>query len=271
MKRIALLIGFSLSLVLMSPRWVAAQDNQQTPQPPSAPADQQMQPSSPTPADEATSPSPTAQSMQSEQSSSTSAYQPPSSDSTMQSPPAPAARSSRFDKNHGEIEAFGDYLRFAPAGSTVNYVGVGGLVAFNAHPNLAFEAQMSYDFARNFTTSTTNGVTTTFSTTSVRPLTGLFGPKLQFGTSSPFSAFLTGKVGFIDFSTNTSGVVSGGSFSGAVAGVGGNGTHFAVYPGGGIEMFAGWLGLRVEAGDEIYLNNGTYSNLHIAAGPVIRF
>ncbi|MGA2888856.1 MAG: hypothetical protein ABSE51_12465 [Terracidiphilus sp.] len=273
MKRIAILVGFSLSLALTLPFGITAQaqNNQPTPQSPSAPADQPLSPPPLAPSDQAAPPSSFVQPAQSDESSS-SAYQPPPSDSTPQSPaPAPVTQPDRFDKDHGEIEAFGDYLRFTPTGSTTNYVGVGGLAGFNVHPNLAIEAQMSYDFARNFTTYTTNGVTTTFSTTSVRPLTGLFGPKLQFGTSSPVRAFLTGKVGFIDFSTNTSGGISGGSFNGAVAGVGGSGTHFAVYPGGGIEMFAGWFGLRLEAGDEVYLNNGTYNNLRVAAGPVIRF
>jgi hypothetical protein len=290
MKRTVLLSRFSLSLALAIPSWLVAQDVQPTQQPPSAQADQPVsqpassssgqvdhpsplvtsdqtvQPSPSTPTDTAAS---TAQPIESETSS--SAYQPPTPDSTSPPPPPPSKRSDRFEKNHGEVEAFADYLRFTPAATTTNYVGLGGLVGFNVHPNLALEAQMSYDFARNFTTSTTNGVTTTFVTTRVRPLTGLFGPKLQFGTSSPFRAFLTGKVGFIDFSTSTSGAVSGGTVGGAIEGVGGNGTHFAVYPGGGIEMFAGWLGLRLEAGDEIYLNNGTYNNLHVAVGPVIRF
>jgi hypothetical protein len=83
--------------------------------------------------------------------------------------------------------------------------------------------------------------------------------------------FATGKVGFINFSTNNSGVVSGGTFTSAVSGVGKSGTHLAFYPGGGIEMFAGPLGLRAEAGDEIYLNNGTFNNLRVQAGPVLRF
>lgn len=175
--------------------------------------------------------------------------------------------------NHAEVGIFGDYFRFAPSGlpNPVNFVGVGGRAGFNVHPNLALEAEMNYDFARNFTTTSNNGITTTFYTTSVRPLTGLFGPKLQFGTGGPFRAFVTGKLGFIDFSTNTSGVVSGSTFTGAVAGVGGAGTHLAFYPGGGIEMFAGWFGVRLEAGDEVYLNNGTYNNLRANVGPVIRF
>jgi hypothetical protein len=66
-------------------------------------------------------------------------------------------------------------------------------------------------------------------------------------------------------------VASGSTFTSAVAGVGGGGTHLAFYPGGGLEGFIGWFGLRAEAGDEIFLNNGTYSNLRATFGPVIRF
>jgi len=196
-----------------------------------------------------------------------SAPQPAESSSQVGSPPQrpyPA-------KDHGEFGVFADYFRFKPANTTTNYVGVGARAAFNAHPNLALEGEMSYDFARNFTTTFNNGASTTFVKTSVRPLTGLFGPKLQFGTSGPLRVFVTGKIGFIDFSTSSSSSVSGSNFGNAVAGVGGPGTHLAFYPGGGIEMFAGILGLRVDAGDEVYLNSNTYNNLKVSAGPVLRF
>lgn len=174
-------------------------------------------------------------------------------------------------RDHGELGVFADYFRFAPGNTTTNFVGLGGRVGVNVHRNIALEGEMSYDFARNFTSTSSNGTTTTFVTTGVRPLTGLFGPKLQFGTSGPFRAFVTGKVGFLNFSTTNPNGLTGNQFSNAIAGVGGPGTHLAVYPGGGIEMFAGFLGLRIDAGDEIYLNNGTYNNLKVSAGPVIRF
>jgi hypothetical protein len=183
----------------------------------------------------------------------------------------PTYNSDRYSMDHGEIGVYGDYLRFSPGKSATNFVGVDALAGFNVHPNLALEAQMSYDFARNFSTTTANGITSTTVTSSVRPITGLFGPKLQFGTSGPFRAFVTGKVGFIDFSVNNSGAVSGNTFANGVAGVGGAGTHLALYPGGGIEAFASWIGLRLEAGDEIYLNSGTYNNLRVAVGPTFRF
>ncbi len=174
-------------------------------------------------------------------------------------------------ENHGEVGVFADYLRFAPSNSVTNFVGVGGRLGINASAHVAIEAEMNYDFKRNFTNTSNNGISTNFVTTGVRPLTGLFGPKIQAGTTGPFRVFLTGKAGFINFSTTNSGVVSGTTFSNAVAGVGGGGTHVAFYPGGGIEGFIGPVGLRLEVGDEIYLNNGTYNNLRVTFGPHIRF
>lgn len=172
--------------------------------------------------------------------------------------------------DHGEVGVFADYMNFSPTNPNINFVGVGGRVSFNAHPNVALEAEMSYDFSRNFTTVSSTGGTTTFVRTGLRPLTGLFGPKFQFGSSSPFRAFVTGKVGFIDLS-NSGGAVTGGTFGSTVAGVGGSSTHLALYPGAGIEGFWGPFGLRLDVGDEIYLNNGTFNNLKVEFGPHFRF
>lgn len=177
--------------------------------------------------------------------------------------------------NHGEVGVYGDMFRVSPSGaSAVNFLGLGGRVGFNVHPNIALEAEMNYDFEKNYTTVSTSGTsaggTSTTSTSSLRPLTGLFGPKFQFGTSGPFRAFVTGKAGFIEFSSSNK-AASGSSFSNGLDQFGGNSTHFAAYPGGGIEAYLGPIGLRVEAGDEIYVNNGTYNNLRVTFGPSIRF
>lgn len=181
------------------------------------------------------------------------------------------AGESRFTYNHGEFTAYGDYFRFAPSGhSAVNFVGLGGRVGFNVHPNVAFEGEVSYDFERNFTSTTSSGLTTTTVTTGVRPLTGLFGPKFQFGTSGPFRAFVTGKAGFLEFST-TNKSPSTTSFGNAFDQFGGGSTHFAAYPGGGIEAYFGPIGLRAEAGDEIYVFNGANNNLRVSVGPSFRF
>lgn len=187
----------------------------------------------------------------------------------------PVAR-SRYTNNHGEIGVYGDLFRVKPAGGNdVNFVGLGGRVGFNVNPNIALEGEMSYDFERNYTTTSNNGSTTGVTSTTVssktRPLTGLFGPKFQFGTSGPFRAFVTGKIGFTEFSHSTTTTVSGQTFDNAFDQFGGGTTHLAAYPGGGIEGFFGALGLRLEAGDQMYFNNGTYNNLRITFGPTLRF
>ena len=175
---------------------------------------------------------------------------------------------------HGEVGVYADYFRFSPGGQNQNFVGAGGRAAYRFHW-MALEAEMNYDFARNFTTTqtTTSGttVTTTFVKTGVRPLTGLFGPVFYAGTGR-LRAFVTGKVGFINFSTtNNSNVVSQSTFTSSVEGVGGAGTHLALYPGGGLEGYAGPFGIRLEAGDEVFLNNGTFNNLRVTLGPELRF
>jgi len=190
---------------------------------------------------------------------------------TVQHPPR-----SEGQYNHGEFGVYGDYFRLTPRGASgsSNFIGLGGRVGFNVHPNVALEAEMNYDFARNYTTVSASGGSASGSTTTVtsslRPLTGLFGPKFQFGTSGPFRAFVTGKAGFLEFSTSHR-AASGDSFAGAFDQFGNSGTHFAAYPGGGIEAFFGPIGLRVEAGDEIYMNNGANNNLRVTFSPSIRF
>jgi hypothetical protein len=184
---------------------------------------------------------------------------------------APGLVLAQSTEDHGEVGVFADYFRFTPGSSATNFVGVGGRLGVNVHPNISLEGEMNYDFRRNYTNTFNNGISTTFVTTGVRPLTGLFGPRIQAGTSSPIRIFVTGKMGFINFAETMSGVTSGTTFTSAVNGVGGPGTHLAFYPGGGVEGFIGPVGLRLEVGDEIYLNNGTFNNLRVSFGPHIRF
>lgn len=183
--------------------------------------------------------------------------------------------------NHGEFGVYGDLFRVAPSGGTaVNFLGLGGRVGFNLNPWAALEGEMNYDFEQNYTNIHVNGtngngsgtVNTNTYTATVRPITGLFGPKFQFGTSGPFRAFVEAKGGFIDFSTSCNAPAGSGTcFANSLAGFGGNSTHLAAFPGGGIEFFAGPIGLRVEAGDEVWVNNGAYNNLRVTFSPTFRF
>lgn len=182
------------------------------------------------------------------------------------------AQEAHGDYDHGSVGIFADYFRFTPSSfdNATNFVGFGARAAFNTSHHVQLEGEMNYDFSRNFTTTCNNctGVTTTFVTTKVRPLTGLFGPK--FTTPGPFKFFITGKLGFVNF-TRTGAPVTPGTVGNAISGVGGGGTHFAMYPGAGFEGFWGPFGLRLEAGDEVYLNNGTFNNLRVTFGPQLRF
>src|ERR1700761_7501013 len=133
--------------------------------------------------------------------------------------PSALAAQESSGATHGEVGVYADYFRFSPGSQSTTFVGAGGRAAYRFHA-LALEAEMNYDFARNFTTTQTNNsgttVTTTFVKTGVRPLTGLFGPVFYAGTGR-LRAFATGKVGFINFSTtNNSNVVSHSTFTNSV-------------------------------------------------------
>lgn len=177
-------------------------------------------------------------------------------------------------QNHMEIGVFGDYFRYAPANNAINFVGVGARLGVNVSRYVAIEGEMNYDFARNYTYTysgnNSGGVSTTFTTTGLRPLTGLFGPNFYLGSPSAH-LFVTGKAGFINFTSSNPNNVSTGTVSTSVGNVGNPGTYFAVYPGAGLEGFWGPFGLRAEAGDEVYLNNGAHNDLRATFGPVLRF
>lgn len=182
---------------------------------------------------------------------------------------APSLVMAQGTYNHAEVGVFADYLRFSPSTPDSNFIGIGGRVAFNVSSFTAIEAEMNYDFERNFTTTTSTGGTSTFVRSRLRPITALFGPKFQFGGSSPFRVFVTGKVGLINFSSSTASVTTGiTNIGNSIA----NGsTHFAAYPGAGIEGFWGPIGLRLDVGDEMYVDNGVFNNLRVTFGPHIRF
>jgi hypothetical protein len=175
---------------------------------------------------------------------------------------APALRA----QDHGEIGVFGEMFR--ASASSLNLYGVGGRVSLNAHPNLALEAEGSYDFAQSNTQNVTaiNGNTTVFRS-DLRATHFMFGPKFQLGTNSPVRAFLFAKGGFVRFGV-TPGPVTFGAFPTRLENTDLNGVF---YPGGGIEFFLGPIGIRADAGDEIYFDRGAQNNLKITVGPTIRF
>jgi len=170
--------------------------------------------------------------------------------------------------DHVEIGAFADYFNLSRTTPNINYVGLGARAGFNANPYVQIEAEMSYDFDRNFTSTFSDGITTQFVRSRTRVLHGLFGPKFQTG-SGPFRAFATFKVGFVNFSTSNQNVPDG--FVGSLGGVTEGNTRPAIYPGVGIEGFWGPFGLRLDGGDDIYFDRGARHNAKVTFGPVFRF
>lgn len=189
----------------------------------------------------------------------------------------PAAQAQESE-NHAEIGVFGDYFRLGPtqgpslAGTgATSFGGVGARVAINLSRRWQIEPEMNYDFAASFTEEFTGppGTVAGFSTSTLRILHGMIGPRFQTGGGA-FRAFLTVKGGGDNF-IFSSAPVTFSTFSSSVAGLRANSVVGAVYPGGGIEAFLGPIGLRVDVGDEIYFQSGVHNNLRVTFGPSIRF
>jgi hypothetical protein len=176
--------------------------------------------------------------------------------------PVLSAQDDNNGLNHGEVGAFFNFTRLNHASE--NWYGVGGRIGFNIHPNIQLEAEGAYDWNRNYSSSLTNvGGGTSIVTSNLRLVHGLFGPKFDF-THGAFRPFVTAKGGFLNFSGSN-------NFTGTLNGIPNGDTNGVFYPGGGIEGFIGWFGIRVEAGDEIYFDNGANHNFRFTAGPQFRF
>ena len=189
----------------------------------------------------------------------------------------PAAR-AQDSENHVEIGIFGDYFRLGAtrgpslAGTdATSFGGVGARLSINLSRRWQIEPEMNYDFASSFTEEFSGGPGTTagFSTSTLRILHGMIGPKLQSGGGA-FRAFLTLKGGGDNFMFSSA-PVTFSTFSSSVTGLRTNNVVGVVYPGGGIEAYLGPIGLRLDVGDEIYFQSGAHHNLRITLGPSIRF
>jgi hypothetical protein len=130
---------------------------------------------------------------------------------------------------------------------------------------------MSYNFAQTFTSSWTNGFTTDLLDTHLRVLRGLGGMKFDKRLGKrPLRIFAVTKVGFISFSSSTSGIPLG--FTNPQVPATGGGNDFVVYPGGGLEYSFGRFGLRFDIGDDLYFDHGhRYNNIRGTFGPTFRF
>jgi hypothetical protein len=179
-------------------------------------------------------------------------------------------------ENHVEIGIFGDYFRLGETrgpslsgtGAT-SFGGVGARLSINVSRRWQIEPEMNYDFAESFSEGFTGPSGTGFSTSRLRILHGMIGPKFQTGGGA-FRAFVTVKGGGDDFMFSSA-PVTFSTFASSVSGLRTNNVVGVVYPGGGIEAYLGPIGLRIDVGDEIYFQSGAHNNLRVTFGPSIRF
>jgi hypothetical protein len=171
-------------------------------------------------------------------------------------------------QDHFQVGAYADYFRLSQ--TNTNMAGLGGRAAYKMFSHVMLEGEMNYDFDQAFTEHClSTGCTVTVANSNLKVLHGLVGPKFVGGHHA-IRPFLTVKGGFVNFQLNP----RPASFSGFVSSVDNlraNNVSGVLYPGAGLEGHIGPLGLRLEAGDEIYFANGTHHNARVSFGPFLRF
>ena len=179
------------------------------------------------------------------------------------------ATSSSFAQ---KIEAgiFLDYLGISQT-STSNF-GLGARFGYRVHRDVLLEGEFAYDYGINFDEAyrnIVNGSIAAIERTSIGVTQGLIGPKLQ-PSGGGFRPYVTLKAGFVDFRLSPS-LFPYSDVASAVFGLRTSTLNAAIYPAAGVEATLGPVGLRLEAGDQIYFNRGAHNNLRITFGPILRF
>jgi hypothetical protein len=170
-------------------------------------------------------------------------------------------------QEHFQVGAYADYFRLRQTGT--NMAGLGARGGFKAFPHLMLEGEMNYDFDQAFTEVCTNCTILTVAPSNLKLLHGLFGPKIVAGHGA-IRPFLTVKGGFVNFRLGPRPAGFAG-FVSAVDNLRSNNVSGTFYPAGGLEGHVGPVGLRLEAGDEVYFAGGKHQNLRVSVGPFIRF
>jgi hypothetical protein len=169
-----------------------------------------------------------------------------------------------------EAGIFLDYLSVSQ--TSTNNFGLGARFGYRIHRDVMLEGELAYDYGINFNeayVNIANGNIAAIERTSIGVTHGLFGPKLQ-PSGGGFRPFATLKAGFVDFRLSPS-LLPYSDVASAVFGLRTSNLNAAIYPAAGIEATLGPVGLRLEAGDEIYFNHGSHNNLRITFGPILRF
>ena len=173
----------------------------------------------------------------------------------------------RAQGDHVEVGVFADYFRMTQTDN--NYLGIGARAGYRVFPHVKLEAEMAYDFDQGFGEQTTSGGTIVIQNSNIHILHGLVGPKIELGHGR-IRPFVLVKGGFDKFFVNSC-PASFSCVSSQIANLRADNVNAVFYPGGGLEGHLGPVGLRLEAGDEMYFNSGTHHNLRMAFGPFIRF
>lgn len=169
-----------------------------------------------------------------------------------------------------EAGIFLDYLGISQ--TSTNNFGLGARLGFGIHRNVLLEGEFAYDYGINFDEAyrnIANGNIAAIERTSIGVTQGLIGPKLQ-PSGGGFRPYVTLKGGFVNFRLSPS-LLPYSDVASTVFGLRTSSLNAAIYPAAGVEATIGPLGLRLEAGDEIYFNSGAHNNLRITFGPILRF
>lgn len=173
---------------------------------------------------------------------------------------------------HDRIEAgvFLDYLGISQ--TSTNNFGLGARFGYRVYPSVMLEGEFAYDYGLNFDEAyrnVVNGNIAAIEHTSIGITQGLIGPRLQ-RSAGHLHPFATLKVGFADFRLSPS-LLPYSNVASSILGLRTSNLNTALYPGAGVSATVGPLGLRFEAGDEVYFNRGSHHNLRITFGPILRF
>ncbi len=159
-------------------------------------------------------------------------------------------------QDHFQVGAYGDYFRITQ--TNTDMAGLGGRAAVKLFSHVMVEGEMSYDFEQAFTERClSSGCTVTVAPSNLK-------------VRHAIRPFLTIKGVFINFQLNP----RPASFSGFVSSVDNlrsNNVSAVLYPALGAEGHLGPIGLRLEAGDEMYFAGSTHHNPRVAFGPFLRF
>jgi len=167
-----------------------------------------------------------------------------------------------------QVGVYGDYFRLEQ--TSTNLAGLGGRVGYKAFSHVMFEGEINYDFEQGFVERcVSTSCTVTVANSNLKVLHGLGGFKFV-ASRHAIRPFLLVKGGFINFQLNPK-PATFGLFTSSVQNLRANNVSGVFYPGVGVEGHLGPVGLRLEAGDEIYWTGSPHHNVRVAFGPFLRF